>query len=90
MLFAAILLSLASVGMSQAPTPYIDYLSCTWIYAGEGSEVRCQQGFIGIGACGSGTSSDCNTNAVGLQCCRIKGEWMNNQKTKTVGKTMLA
>ena len=81
MLFATILMSLTAMTLSQ--TPYIDYLTCSWQYAAEGSDAQCESGYIAIGACGSETSSDCNTNAAGVQCCRIKGEYyaaMQSQK----------
>ena len=80
MLFATILMSLTAMTLSQSP--YIDYLTCSWQYAAEGSDAQCESGYIAIGACGSETSSDCNTNAAGVQCCRIKGGYYCRVKSK--------
>ena len=76
MLFAAILIYLTSMVLGQASTPYIDYTTCYWDWQGEGVPSQCLEGYIAIGACYSANSaSDCNNNAAGTQCCRIKGQY---------------
>ena len=74
MLFAAILIYLASMALSQVPTPRIDYDTCYWDYRAEGVPSMCLNGYIAIGACYSNSATDCNNNAMGTECCRIDGK----------------
>ena len=76
--------------MSQAPTPYIDYESCYWDYAGDGENIECNDGYVGIGACGSLTGDTCNNNAEGIQCCLMKREYFENTKWKGHGTLLKA
>ena len=86
MFFSAVVLSLVALVMSQAPTPYIDYESCYWDYGREGEDIECNEGYVGIGECGSQTMENCNSNSAGIQCCLMKREYLPNDRKKSLMK----
>ena len=51
----------------------IDLEDCVWLYGGTGEDVGCDDGYVGVGACGSLGSVACNGAATGLQCCKMTG-----------------
>ena len=51
----------------------IDYSRCEWIYGDSGNTEWCQQGWVGVGACGNKGQPRCGASdrAFAIYCCAI-------------------
>ena len=67
----AILAGLAHCDDPEVPGTLIDYSQCNYIYGNAGDWLRCQNGYVGIGACGSQTSRNCNAYIAQIECCKM-------------------